>query len=352
MNGKTLPGLWTIAAALAIVSYSTPTLASPIFGSLGNFDVINDTNQVCRGFEIELEGVHPADIAYTFGSPYNRYLDPVKVATPSGTGTIVRYASAFGGSTWAVGTPFQDPNNPIITGGHQLYFGGDPNYLQQPGDHFGVALNGNPTNTIYRWLFGDATGNLTPAGTNAKIPAPIWNVQPPANPAAPAAVQVVVPALPKENPGDLFGEAMWVKVFVTEAAQPAELDHLLVGNPAVPDGKDPAEVEIEWQILQTGKGGGLDEVDSGLNDLGANAKSITRRYEFYKYTGPYDVDGEALEENPGANLEFVGAFLGGQNAALNLDAFVVPEPGTLALLAIGLAGMAGYRGGRRKVAAA
>ncbi len=27
----------------------------------------------------------------------------------------------------------------------------------------------------------------------------------------------------QENPGDLFGEAMWVKVFVTEAAEPADL---------------------------------------------------------------------------------------------------------------------------------
>jgi hypothetical protein len=48
----------------------------------------------------------------------------------------------------------------------------------------------------------------------------------------------------------------------------------------------------------------------------------------------------------------VGAFLGGQNAALNLDAFVVPEPSALTLLGVGLAGMAGYRGNRRKAAAA
>lgn len=216
----------------------------------------------------------------------------MKVATA--TGTIVRYASAFGGNGWAVGTPFQDPNNPIVTGGHQLFFGGDANYINLPGDHFGVALNGNPTNTIYRWLLGDASGNLTPTGTTVKIPAPVWNVQPPVNPAAPAAVQVVIPALPKEHPEDLFGEAMWVKVFVTEAAEPAELHHLLVGDAAVPDGSEPAEVEVEWQLLQAGKNG-VDEVDSGLDDLGANAKSVTRRLRVLQIHRPVRCGGRGAD---------------------------------------------------------
>jgi len=351
MNGKTLRGLWMIAAALAIVSCSTPALASVMFGSLSNFDVVNDTGQITRGFEIELEGVSPADISYTFGSPYIRYGDPVKVATGTGTGTIVRYASAFGGSGWAVGTPV--PAGPFPTGGHQCYFpayGGDLNYETLGGEHFGVALNGNPTNTIYRWLLGDPSGNLSSAGSNVKIPAPVWNVQPPVGPAAPAAVQVVIPALPKEHPEDLFGEAMWVKVFVTEAPEPVELHHLLLGDPAVPDGSEPAEVEIEWQLLQAGKDG-VDEVDSGLNDLAGDSESVTRRYEFYKYIGPYDAEGEALIEDAVLHPEAVGDFLGAQNAALNLDAFVVPEPGTLALLGIGLAGIAGCRRQRRKVAA-
>jgi hypothetical protein len=48
MNGrtlrKTLRGLWMIAAALAVVSCNTPALAAIMFGSLSNFDVVNDTN--------------------------------------------------------------------------------------------------------------------------------------------------------------------------------------------------------------------------------------------------------------------------------------------------------------------
>ena len=348
MHNRTQCGRMIAAAAMAIAGFGMSVDASVMFGSLSNFDVINDTGEICRGFEIELEGVSPADIAFIFGSPYIRYGDPVKVAT--GTGTIVRYASGHDGSNWAVGTPV--PAAPFTTGGHALFYpayGGDPNYETLGGEHFGIALNGNPLNTTYRWLLGDASGNLMPAGTNVKIPAPIWNVQPAVNPAAPAAVQVVVPALPKEHPEDVFGEAIWVKVFVTESPEPAELDDLLVGNPAVPDGSEPAEVEIEWQLLQAGKDG-VGEVDSGLDDMAGDSESVTRRYEFYKYIGPYNAEGEAKEEDPGVNLEFVGEFLGGQNAALNLAPFVVPEPGSAAILGVGLAIMAGYCGRRRGIA--
>ena len=92
-----------LVAALALISFSTPTFAATLFGSLSNFDVVNDTGEVARGFEIELEGISPADVFFTFGNPYIRYGDPVIVTTL--TGVIVRYASAFGGSGWAVGTP-------------------------------------------------------------------------------------------------------------------------------------------------------------------------------------------------------------------------------------------------------
>ena len=42
--------------------------APPImYGTLSNFDVINDTGHPTNGFEIELEGISPGDVVYTFG---------------------------------------------------------------------------------------------------------------------------------------------------------------------------------------------------------------------------------------------------------------------------------------------
>ncbi len=67
-------------------------------------------------------------------------------------------------------------------------------------------------------------------------------------------------------------------------------------------------MEIEWILLQSGKDA-ADELDSGLNDLAEGSESITRRYEFYKYTGPYDEDGEALIENPADDPDAVGEFI-------------------------------------------
>lgn len=40
-----------------------------VIGYLGNFDVINDTGKTAHGFEIDLEGLHSAQITDVFGGP-------------------------------------------------------------------------------------------------------------------------------------------------------------------------------------------------------------------------------------------------------------------------------------------
>jgi hypothetical protein len=297
---------------------------------LSNFDCINTTGQTAHGFEIELDGCLPSDIFSTFGAPYNRYGDPT--ITTDGTNTFVRYQSTYSGGTWSAGT---DSGSFAPTGGHSLFYpqyGGDPAYPNVPGDHFGVALNVNPTNTVYRWLLDDGTGQLVQAGTNVRVPAPIVNILPPANPVNPAAVQFVVQAPPAEIEGQ-FGEAIWAKVFTTEVEnpEPVDLNDLVVGNPAVPP---ETETEIEWFLLQTDPDhpGVTDNINEG--DVAAGNESVTRRYEFYAYTGGYDPENhEALDD--AYNPDNVGEYLGNQNVAANL----VPEPSTLVLGVLGMVGV-------------
>ena len=45
--------------------------ASIAYGSINNFDTVNDTGHTCHGFEIEIEDCRTTDITYTYN--YNHY---------------------------------------------------------------------------------------------------------------------------------------------------------------------------------------------------------------------------------------------------------------------------------------
>lgn len=359
-----------IPAALAITAVialsSSAAFAAPIiYGSLGNFDVINDTGQSTNGFEIELEGIKPGEVVYTFGDDraipptlYIRYGKPEILANGTGTGTIVRYASRYD----SVNKKFTDATPAAVspypaTMGHQCWFFGDPtNYPTSGCEHFGISLVANPSNTTYRWLVGNnTTGTLSVVGSpgNPSIPAPVhvpppvWNInQPPppvpGDPLPPAQVVAVVqaPPAPPVPPGGIgqWGEAIWMKIYKTELAEAVELEDLLLGQRGVPD-PEVEPPEIEWQLLQSppiGKLGAWDDSENG-GEPGADSESVSRRYEYYKYTGQYDTDpenlGEAFCDNPTApdqqtpdrcgtliinGVAGVGDLLGAQNAAANL----------------------------------
>jgi Domain of unknown function DUF11/Divergent InlB B-repeat domain len=332
----------TVAAAalLAFFLAISPASAQITFGTLSNFDCFNDTGGDTNGFEIELDGVSSADVTYTFGAPYERYGNPTLVDFAGGV--YVRYESQYDPvtKTFLQATPLA-PSPITPTAGHACYNGGPiGNYLTSGCEHFGIGLNKNPANTVYRWLVGDpATGALQPAGTKVSIPAPVWNVTPPVVPGNPPVVKAAIQAPPIE-PGGQFGEAQWVKVFVTETPNQAVLHHLLTDDPAVP--QEQAEVEIEWVLLQTDSGNpnGANNELAQEGELGAGNESITRRYEFYKYTGKFDVDGQALCEDPILGLQAdcgdpdanglrgVGDYIGAQMAALNLNP---PAPPTVSV---------------------
>ena len=361
-----------VLATCAGLSTAATSGGPIIYGSLGNFDVVNDTGQPCNGFEIELEGISPGEVVYTFGDTggpnptnYIRYGKPQILPSATG-GTIVRYASPFSGGVFTEATP-PAPVPVPVTMGHQCWIYGDPNYPNAGCEHFGMSLLKNPTKTTYRWLVGDpATGTLKVAGmpgnpsipAPVRVPAPIWNVNqppPPAPGAPPPPPQIVAvvqappaPPLPPAGKGQ-WGEAIWMKIYKTELPEAADLDDMLLGgNPVhnpnvniVPDAERGDPAEIEWQLLQSRpldapppeQGGPNKEESANGGEVGAGNESVLRRYEFYKYIGQYDPDpenlGEALCDNPlngdprcgppDANgVAGVGDLIGSQNAAANL----------------------------------
>ena len=308
-----------IVVGAIVALCARPVVASTTFGSLSNFDVFNDTGQDCHGFEIELDGVSSADVSYTFGAPYERYGNPKLVDFPGGV--FVRYESPYDpvAQAFTQATP-QAPAVITPTDGHACWTGGSGNYLTAGCEHFGLGVNGNPTNTTYRWLIADPNtpGALQPSGTKVSIPAPVWNVVP--QPVGPPIVQAVVPAEPPEVEAQ-FGDATWVKVFVTESAEPNELHHLVTDDPVVP--QDAGETETEWAILQAGPGGANNEL-MNEGQVGAGKKSVVRRYEIYEYTGAYDPEShEAMCGGNGScnrpQAGELGNYIGAQMAALNLE---------------------------------
>jgi len=319
LTAKVLAPLALVASSVVYIGTSVSSGTTPLqFGTLSNFDVFNDTGEVTHGFEIELDGVSPTDVTYQFGAPYERYGNPTVTAFAGGT--KVTYASPYdaASSTWAVGTPLA-PAVVTPTMGHECWTGGSPSYPTAGCEHFGLGLIATPTNVVYHWLVASKStpGSLDYAtGGGVQIAAPQWNVQPAPVPAVnpKPVVKAVLPA--PQEPGDpQLGDATWVKVYKTESPSKADLGHLLTGDKA-----EPTQVETEWAILQGGNGGGIANELSDDVQLKAADNSISRRYEFYAYTGAYDPENhEALPVNDSNPVKSdVGSLIGNQMVALNL----------------------------------
>jgi hypothetical protein len=295
---------------LAIVTFAGRSSAGTFFGALSNFDAVNDTGSPCNGFEIELDDIMSRDVTYTF--QFQRYgvpkitEDTFMVNGAPHPRTFVRWMSpydqinhVFTQTTPVAAAGFQN------TGGHLCYrnmnVAGQP-YETSGCEHFGIGTLKNPSNTVYRWMKEDPTtpGSLIAQGSPVTIPAPTWTVNAVPN-AAPIVVAVIpvppppavvpVPYLPNAE----FGVAVWAKVFETESPDKADLEHLVADDVAVPGNLGPvpnpnAVTEIEWQILQTDTMNPTANELASSKQMGNGNESVTRRYEFYKYVGPYEVN--------------------------------------------------------------
>jgi len=315
--------VWTLALPLALLAFMAPATASAEvqYGTLSNFDVFNDTGEETHGFEIELDGVSSSDISYTFGAPYQARYGTPTIENFAG-GVYVRYASPYDGATkeFTQGTPLA-PTPITPTAGHQCWTGGSINYFTSGCEHFGIGLLKTPTNTVYHWLVANPSkpGTLMTANTKVSVPTPEFEVKPPSVKEPVPVVKAVVKA-PEPEGGQIWGPAVWVKVYETEAEQPAELNHLLTDDPLVP--QEPAQTETEWVLMQKEKGvaNAVGDVVSQKGLAGKN-ESVTRRYEIFKYTGPVDEEGEATPKNEASpEPSEIGEYVGAQMDAANVVA--------------------------------
>lgn len=289
-----------------------------LYGSLSNFDVVNDTGQDVHGMEIEFHG---ASNIYSYYN-WNRYGAPTVVPFPDNSGVWVRWMSAYNTATgtWVTGTP--QAVHPTAMTGHQC-IQGTLGYETSGCEHFGISVLGNATQTIYRWLIADPAnpGQLIPMAGRVSIPAPVWSVEPPAQPADPFVVVAVVDPPQPPEPAKRFGEAQWMKTYKTENQRQVLLDELVADNAVVPE--DEAHVETAWELLQSdiADPGGKQKRHRGR--LGNGNRAVVRRFELYKFAGNYDpvtnqaicLDGTCTAP---ADSE-LGDFIGAQNAAGNLN---------------------------------
>lgn len=321
--------LGALAILLVIGTTPQPAFAQSLYGTLSNFDVFNDTGQECHGFEIELDGLTSKDVLYEFAAPNSQY--PTPKLTDTATGVLVDYMSPYDpvAQKFTLVTPMPASITPTL--GHQCWRGasvpGAKPYPQVGCEHFGLALARNPTAVHYRWLVADPVtlGNLKKWGTDVVLPAPVWNVVPPPAPQLPPVIRAVAPPPPvnAEAPEPTCDDAIFIKTFVTQKSDHSELNHM------VQDGADdPADSETEVEIALSQSGAACTDKEIEENgDLLADKNSVIRRYEVYKYVGPYSAEEhEALCETPNPDhdplicdgIDPMGQYIGSQIAALNL----------------------------------
>lgn len=296
-------------SAFALLLPAPSAQASIAYGSINNFDTVNDTGHEAHGFEIELDDCHSTDVTYTYN--YNHYGVPEITEDNSVAGhpkVFIRWQSKKNADgTWAAYTAI--PSGPIApTDGH-MFTNPAVNF---GGEHFGVGYNIQPSAVLYNWLIDSGSGTLVNGGA-VQVSTPTFTYFPPVGVAAAQVQAVIAPPPPPAPPVLEFGKAVWVKEIKTTTHNPEKikLRELVSADSDHPEKKnwkkgEPDEVEVEWRILQkktsAADGGVNNKVPAAPEALPNGDEVVTRRYEFYKYVGPLDAEtGEAMGDAVGAD---------------------------------------------------
>lgn len=345
------PGLG-LACLVAFMAPASVEAAS--YGTLCNFDTVNDSGEETHGFEIELEGCHSTDVLGTYD--YNHYGTP-RISEDNSDPLVVRCtvrweAKKNPDGSWTAYTAV--PSGPISpTDGHQFT---NP-AVNFGGEHFGVSYRMAPSRVRYFWLV-DRGGVLVRGPEEVQISAPVFTYNPPpvgggGGGAAPGGgvIPEIEPPEPVEPVFNRFGKPMWVRSIktTTHSQNKVELRDLRSDDPADADDDSwrngaEEEVEVEWHLMQVEydefgdpvRDEALEGAEEELND---EDEIVTRRWEFFEYVGPlHPEDGEALADAVAADdlhgvgtvmLEdveidlsgeiVVGGYLGAQMAAFEVN---------------------------------
>jgi hypothetical protein len=323
-----------LAAGLCVAPFAAQAQAVVMAGNYSNFDVLNTTGQPAEGFEMEVWGVSSSQLTRIFPSNFNagviRY--GFGTATDFPGGVYVRWIAPYDPVTGQFTTATPVPPSLTTVPGESCWTLGMPGTYQTAGcEHFGISTTYfvNPTNIIYRWLVADPAnpGAVIRANTTVSLPAPVWRVVPPANPALPPVVVAEIQAAPPVVPVQ-FGDAQWVRVYKTEHPAKIEAVDDLVGDDPVLVPQDAAELEVSWSLLQAdppalaGKPKQRGKL-ANQGNLGNGNHAVVRRYEHYQYAGVYDpathealcADVTCTTPGPGE----LGDAIGAQNVAANID---------------------------------
>ena len=286
-----------VLASVALVMLAGAAAASAqsavIYGSLGNFDISNDTGQTCHGFEIEIHGLTPAEIPYSFTA--QRYGAPQLI--PFAGGVRVRWESPYDASTGQFAERTLPHTVSWFPG--QCYQWNPATYQDSGCEHFGTGTTGNPTAVIARWLCEDPArpGTLIPNDPPTAVPMPTYYVNPPVRVGNPPQLVVEVEAPEPAEAPELYGDAQWTRIYRTELPYEITLEELMADNPAVVP-MAPGQLESDWDILQdepAAGGNGRRQRKRNGSDLQPTTRSVIRRIETYAFTGAYDpVTHEAL----------------------------------------------------------
>ena len=322
-----------------ILALSVQNAHAQVFGSLANFDVVNDTGKTAHGFEIDIRDIHSGDISSLFGAA-NRWPNMERYGAPtvtdftdaSGFGVKIVYQASNNG-TWSAATP---SGTLPVSPSDSCWPLGAPNYGPlYPCDHFGVSTNVNTPNVNYYWLVENAANPNGPlVQVQASVPNPQWMVtpQPPIN-NVPQAPKVNVAIAAPQPVAYEFGEPRWVKVTATGTVQDVAVEDLVAENAVLK--KAQTQTQLEWQLLQVDSGSpGSGQIDLTGVALDQGAKGVVYRFEFYQYTGQRDPStNEALVgpngDTPGANGPSkgdLGKFIVAQNAGINFDGVIPAAP--------------------------